>query len=193
MDESFSLGRATAISVGITPVISIVVLGLYSLIWGVDSLLAATSHFRHLQILLPIIFISIVVHEGLHWMGYVGFAHLPWKTVRFGFNLRSLAAYAHSDSPVGISAYRSLVALPGVILGVIPVFVGIAWEIGVITLYGWLMLIGASGDITILWKVRRVPRGSLVMDHPCRAGCWVLGERNDEGSQPSDAEKRTHA
>jgi hypothetical protein len=191
-DVSFSLGQATVIAVGITPIMGVVVLGLYSLIWGIDSLLAATLYFRHLQILLPIIFISIVVHEGLHWMGYVGFAHLSWKKVRLGFNLRSLAAYVHSDSPISISAYRRLVALPGVILGVIPVFVEIAWEVGLMTLYGFLMLIGASGDLAILWKIRRVSPRSLVIDHPYRAGCWVLGERRDEDSQSSNAERQTH-
>jgi len=192
-DASFSLGQATVIAIAITPVIGVVVLGLYSLIWGMDSLLAARSHFWHWQILLPIIFISVLVHEGLHWMGYVGFARLPWKTVRLGFSLRSVAAYVHSDSPVSISAYRRLVALPGVVLGVIPVFVGVAWEIGSMTLYGFLMLIGATGDIAILWKVRRVSSESLVMDHPYRAGCWVLDERRDEDSQSSNAERQTHA
>jgi len=186
-DVSFSLGQATVIAVGITPVIGVVVLGLYSLIWGMDSLSAARSHFGQLQILLPIIVISVVVHEGLHWMGYVGFAHLPWKTVRLGFRLRPLAAYVHSDSPVSISAYRRLVALPGVVLGVIPVFVGVAWEMGSMTLYGFLMLIGASGDIAILWKIRRVSPESLVMDHPYRAGCWVLSKSRLEDSQSAKA------
>jgi hypothetical protein len=191
-DVSFSLRHATAIAVGLTPILGVVVLGPYCLIWGMDSLLAATLYFRQLQILLPVVFISIVVHEGLHWMGYVAFAHLPWETVRLGFNPRSLAAYAHSDSPVSISAYRRLVALPGVILGVIPAFVGIAWEGGLITLYGFLMLIGACGDLAILWKIRRVSPDSLVMDPPTRAGCWVLAARRDEDVQSSSAERRTH-
>jgi hypothetical protein len=192
-DLSFSLGQATAIALGMTPIIGLIVLGLFSLIWGMDSLLAGASLFKHLHILLPTIFVGILIHEGLHWLGYVGFAHLPWGTVRFGFSLRSFAAYVHSDSPVSISAYRRLVALPGVILGVIPVFVGVAWEIGSMTLYGFLMLIGASGDIAILWKIRRVSPESLVMDHPYRAGCWVLDERRNEDSQSSNPERQTHA
>ena len=191
-DVSFSLSQATLIAAGITPVIGVVVFGLYSVMWGMDSLLAARSHFWAWQILLPIIAISVVVHEGLHCIGYVGFAHIPWKTVRFGFSVRSLAAYVHSDSPMSISAYRRLIALPGVILGVLPVFVGVAWEIGSMTLYGFLMLIGASGDLAILWKIRRVSPESLVIDHPFRAGCWVLCDRREEDHPSSDAERQTH-
>jgi hypothetical protein len=126
-------------------------------------------------------------------MGYVGFAHLSWKTVRLGFNFRSLAAYVHSDSPVGISAYRRLVALPGIILGVIPIFIGIACEVGLITLYGFFMLIAASGDLAILWKIRRVSPDSLVIDHPYRAGCWVFVRRRDVDLESSNAERQGHA
>lgn len=179
IDESFSLGTATVIGIALTPIISVIVLGLYCLIWGGTSLLTATMYFRHLEIVLPIIFISIFIHEGLHWLGYVGFAHLPWKTVHLGFNLRYVAPYVHADSPVTASAYKRLVALPGVILGVIPALVGIAGESGLMTLYGLIMLLGAVGDLTILWKIRRVSADSLVIDHPTRAGCWVLTERVD--------------
>ena len=178
-DASFSLGQATAIAIGLTPIFTVVVLGLYCLMWGVHSLLGTASFFRHLEIVLPVILVSVVVHEGLHWLGYVGFGHVPWKTVTFGFNLRSLSAYVHADSPVSISAYRYLVAMPGVVMGVIPVCVGIAWEMGWMTLYGFLMLISAIGDFTILWKIRHVSPGSLAMDHPTRAGCWVLKDRKD--------------
>jgi hypothetical protein len=186
-DMSFSLGQATFIALGMTPIIGLIVLGLFSLIWGVDSLLAGASLFKHLHILLPILFISILMHEGLHWVGYVTIARLPWRTVRLGFSLRSFAAYVHAGSPVPLSAYRRLVALPGVLLGVIPVVVGVAWEWGSMVLYGFLMLIGASGDFAILWKIRRVASGSLVMDHEYRAGCWVLNERIDERPLSSTA------
>jgi hypothetical protein len=190
-DASFSLSRASLIAIGLTPIICVVVLGLYCLIWGVASLWEATANFRDLKIILPILFISIAAHEGLHWLGYVGFAHLSWKEVRFGFNWRSLSAYAHSDAQIGIASYRRLVGLPGIILGLIPVIVGIACEAGSLTLYGFLMLIGASGDVAILWRIRHVPPNSLVIDHPDRAGCWVLAEGRAADVQSSNAEGQT--
>lgn len=189
VDASISLGQATVIAIILTPIIGIVVLGLYCLIWGFKSLLVSTVYFNYLYFSLPIILISIVAHEGLHWIGYVGFGHIPWKTVRIGFNVRAFAAFIHSDSPVSISLYRQLVVMPGIILGVIPVCVGIGWEIGWITLYGFLMLISSIGDFAILWKIRYVKPDSLVIDHPDRAGCWVLVNRTDGDSKSLNTEK----
>jgi hypothetical protein len=186
-DVSFSLSQATVIAIVATPIMGVVVLGLYALVWGMDSLLSGTLYFRHLSIVLSVIFASIMVHEGLHWGGYVGFGHLPWGAIRIGFSLRSLAAYVHSDAEVNISAYRRLVALPGVVLGVLPVFAGIVWGAAWMAVYGLLMLIGASGDGAILWKIRSVAPGSLVVDHPSRAGCLVLKERREGIAQsPGD-------
>jgi hypothetical protein len=188
IDASFSIGQAVVIAAGMTPVIGIIVLGTYSLVWGVGSLLGSTLYFRQLHILIPTLAISIVAHELLHGLGYLVFAGLSWRSIRFGFNLRSLAAYAHADAPVRASAYRLLVGLPAVVLGVVPVCVGIAWEGGILTLYGFFMLISASGDIAVLWKIRRLSPHTLVMDHPSRAGCLVVAETgdNDTLSLPSE-------
>jgi len=179
LDASFSLGQATVISAGMTPVMGLLVLGAYSLVWGVGSLWDSTLHFRQLHILIPTLAISIVVHELLHGLGYRVFAGLSWRSIRFGFRLRSLAAYVHADAPVRASAYRRLVALPAIVLGIVPVCAGIAWEGGMMTLYGFFMLISASGDIAVLWKIRHLSPQTLVMDHPSRAGCWVVAETGD--------------
>jgi hypothetical protein len=173
-DFSFSVGQAFIIAVALTPCIAVVVLGAYTLLWGSHSLQSATSTFGRLEILLPVMLISIAAHEGLHWIGYVAFARLPWKSARIGFSVRSFAAYVHSDLPVSASAYKRLVALPGVVLGVIPSCFGIGLELGWAALYGFLMLVAAGGDFAILWKIRSIAPTALVVDHPNRAGCQVL-------------------
>ena len=189
VDFSFSLWHATLMAAGLTPLIAVVVLGLHYLIWGPYSLLSAALSFTRLQSLLPAVVVSIVAHEGLHWVGYASFGHLPWRSVRFGFSVRSLAAYVHSDSPVTMSAYRRLTVLPGIVLGVIPSCIGIGWNVGWMTLYGFLMLISAGGDFAILWKIRELSPSALVLDHPSRAGCWVLIQESGEVSQSPNATK----
>lgn len=170
-DFSFSVGQAFLIAVALTPCIGAVVLGIHSFMWGASSLQMASANFGRWQVLLPVIVVSIVAHEGLHWIGYVVFGHLPRNTVRIGFSMRSFVAYAHSDLPITAAAYKGLVALPGVVLGLIPSCIGISWGLGWATLYGFLMLVAASGDFAILWKVRNIPSTVLVVDHPHRAGC----------------------
>jgi len=179
IDASLSVGRVTAIAIGLTPIIAGVVLGLHCLVWGMHSLLATSSYFSRLQIILPAMAISVVAHEGLHWFGFVKFGHLSWRTVHFGLSVKSMTAYVHCDSPLSASAYGRLVALPGIVLGVVPVCIGIMTGAGWMTLYGFLMLIGASGDFAVLWRIRHVPPDSMVLDHAHRAGCWVLGNRTE--------------
>ncbi|MDZ7691750.1 MAG: hypothetical protein U5K69_11605 [Balneolaceae bacterium] len=41
-------------------------------------------------------------------------------------------------------------------------------------LFGYLLTITASGDLLILWTIRRLEAGAEVIDHPERAGCKVV-------------------
>ena len=64
-------------------------------------------------------------------------------------------------------------ALPGLVLGVLPTAVSWLLGSGALVLFGSLMLITALGDLMILWLIRDVPAGRLVLDHPSEAGCLV--------------------
>ncbi len=174
IDQSISPWRATIAGVLLTPVIGAVVFGTFLLVRGTASLLSATAMFRHLGILLPVIGISIVVHEGLHLAGYRLFGKLPAGRVRWGITLWPLTAYIHAAEPVTVRAYRLLVALPGVVLGAVPAVAGIAAGSGELTIYGFFMLISAGGDIAVLWTIRHLPPTALALDHPKRAGCTAL-------------------
>jgi len=174
VDLSFSLWKATLIALGLTPLIAAVVLGPHMALWGAASLFSKSSLLGHAKVLLLAVIVSVVVHEGLHAAGYVMFGGLAWRGIRFGFSLRSMAAYVHSDVPVTASAYRKLTLLPAIVLGVIPACIGVGWGWGAMTIYGFLMLISASGDFAIIWSVRSLASDALVIDHPTRAGCWAL-------------------
>jgi hypothetical protein len=137
-------------------------------------LVAATTAFRHLEILLPALGVSIVAHEGLHLAGYRIFGGVPAGKAKFGFTLWPLTAYIHADEPVTAAAYRRLVAFPGLLLGALPAIGGLLSGSGGLTIYGFFMLISAGGDFAILWKIRALPSDVLVLDHPHRAGCTVL-------------------
>jgi hypothetical protein len=78
---------------------------------------------------------------------------------------------------VAVASYRRIVALPAFVLGIIPVCAGTVSGVGWLTLYGFLMLVGAGGDFVIFWKLRNVPPNAYVLDNPERAGCWVFSDR----------------
>ena len=48
-----------------------------------------------------------------------------------------------------------------------------------IFIFGLAFILAAGGDILILWLLRKVKAGSLVEDHPKRAGCYVIDKKED--------------
>ena len=94
--------------------------------------------------------------------------------IKFGIKWKVLTPYGHYKIPLSVSAYRRSVALPGLILGLLPALLGIVFGNKWLLFYGLVMLAAASGDIIVLWTIRNLMKDAQVMDHPHRVGCWVL-------------------
>lgn len=124
-----------------------------------------------------LLLLGIVVHELLHAVGFVWAGKVPRTAVKFGFNWKALAPYAHSRQPMTASAYRISVALPGLLLGLVPGLLGSVFGSYLMVLWGAFMFMAAGGDWAVLWAVRRVPGATPVRDHPSRAGCEVLAAK----------------
>ncbi len=122
---------------------------------------------------------SIVVHEALHGIGYY-WAGADRSDIEFGFNWSGFAPYAHCSVPLQADPYRVAIALPGFMLGVLPLGIGLSLGIWWLTLYAFLMLLAAAGDTLLLWIMRDVPGNAWTQDHPSEMGCLVLGH----GSSP---------
>ena len=118
--------------------------------------------------------LGVVAHEGLHAVGYVVFGRVPWSAIKIGMLWQSLMPYAHCREPITASAYRTAIALPGLLLGVLPATIGVVFGIGWLTVWGSVMFALASGDMLVLWTIRAVPGKALVRDHPKLVGCTVL-------------------
>ena len=127
---------------------------------------------ENLIIVLGVFIASIFVHEGLHALGWMFFGSVPASEISFGVKMGT--PYTHASVPMAAGGYRLGAALPGVVLGVVPVVT--SWLIGdgALMLYGALMLFTAMGDAMVLWLLRDVPPETLVRDHPSEAGCQIL-------------------
>ena len=118
--------------------------------------------------------VSVPVHEALHALGMAAFAGVAWQDISFGLRLRDGIAYVHTAASMSVRAYRGVLGLPGLVLGVVPAAVGAAFGQGWVAVYGFLMLASAAGDVVMLWLMRRLPADALVRDHPTQVGCQVL-------------------
>jgi hypothetical protein len=93
-------------------------------------------------------------------VGFVWFGGAPWAAVRV--ELRGLTIAAHCAVPLPAWSYRAAVALPGVVLGVVPAVSGLVSGAAWLTVYGAVMLGAAVGDARVLWVLRAVPGGERV-------------------------------
>lgn len=156
----------------------------YWLIWGDPfSRLASATGDGHVSLavstvpvvsFIVVFFAGIVVHELLHAVSWVYLGRKPWSAIKFGVVWKALTPYAHCKEPVEVRGYRWAVAMPGIVLGLVPSLISIITGNGLLLFFGLIFTLTAAGDALILWVIRSVEAGKLVEDHPSRAGCYVI-------------------
>ncbi|GEM_PF-1384602 len=117
--------------------------------------------------------LGVILHEGLHGLGHVR-GRASWSDVEFGMHWKALTPFAQCTIPTRARTYRVAIALPGLVLGVGPLGLGLLTGTWLLTFYGFLMLVAAAGDLLILWILRGVPAQAWVQDHPQQVGCLVV-------------------
>ncbi|GIV57873.1 MAG: hypothetical protein KatS3mg042_0786 [Rhodothermaceae bacterium] len=119
--------------------------------------------------------ISAVLHEALHALAMRVVAGVPWRSIRFGVRWRDGVAYVHTDRPMTVRAYRVVLAVPGLLQGVLPALAGLFYGNGWLLLYGYVMLVSSLGDAVMLRLLAPLDGATLVRDHPTELGCQVDG------------------
>ena len=179
MQRDLSISPAQA-NLYVTPV-GLLILALmlvpYIAIWDFASAFdLAWLITRPLNLLLALvaIFAATLFHELLHAIGWTFFGRQPWSAIHFGVFWKALTPYTHLKVPIEVNAYRLGGLLPGLVTGVLPYLVSLWLGSAAWLWFGLMMTAAASGDLLVLWLLRRLPAGTLVQDHPSRVGCTVV-------------------
>jgi hypothetical protein len=85
---------------------------------------------------------------------------VPCNQVRFGVALRQGALYAYTHRDMQVWGYQVGVALPALVLGVVPLYGGLILRQPVMMGYGLLMLLVSAGDLYFLWRTLLFPRNA---------------------------------
>lgn len=181
-DRSISMARANLYGLAlIAPLLLLAVP--FGLIWGGGALQEGLLAFAAPWSFVPVLLLGVVAHEALHAAAWVWLGGKPWSAIRFGFQLKTLTPYAHCTEPIEVRAYRAGAAAPGVVLGLLPLVVATAVGNGWLLWFGLFFTLAAVGDLVILWTLRGVEAGRLIVDHPTRAGCYVLAPGAPEAGE----------
>jgi hypothetical protein len=174
---TISMEKANANALLIAPFVAAILIVPHVLLWGFDGLLGwLTGSVLAAVLVVPVLVVSIYLHEVLHGLGFVLVGRMRPRDVKIAFNRKTLSPYIHCPIPMSASAYKISLVLPGLLLGIVPALIGIGLGIGWLTLYGMLMAVAALGDAQIAWLMRRLPGSARVVDHPEEVGCEVLVE-----------------
>lgn len=185
-DATLSVVRANLLALAWLPVAGLIALGPFLLRWGWPVLERSWPSPEALPIVLLVLVVSVLAHEGLHAAGFLLVGKAPPDKVRLGFSRRTLTPYASCSAPVTAAAYRVTALLPAAGLGLLPAAVASLAGWGLLALWSWAMLAVAGGDLAAVWAIRRVPAKALVLDHPSRVGCRTLGP--EPGGGPGTAQ-----
>ncbi|CAN5618725.1 hypothetical protein BH23BAC4_BH23BAC4_11870 [soil metagenome] len=176
-DRSMSLEQAHAALVrGVLPMAAAVLIG-FGLLYGWSALVAGAGWwFARPFVGIGALVLGIIVHEGLHALGWLVAGKLPVRAIRFGVIWWALAPYAHAVEPMTARAYRIGAALPGIAIGLIPLATAFLLGDGALMLFGWLFSLAAGGDYVSIRALRGVNGDRRVVDHPSRVGGIVLDD-----------------
>ena len=129
--------------------------------------------FGFYVVLLAALAALIVVHELIHGVTWAVFAEHHWADIEFGFMKQYLTPYCTCGVPLKKGAYIFGALMPLVLLGILPMIVGILADNLGLLLLGVILADAAAGDILIVWKILRYrsEAGTVVyIDHPTQAG-----------------------
>lgn len=172
---SFDLLKANLVVFVTTLPIVLVLCVLYFVVNGVDRT-AFGSGFLFIVMML----LGIVLHELIHGAVGAAFARHKWRAVHFGFDWATFTPYCHCAEALSVPQYALVVALPTLLLGFLPYFIGLAFGLWPLACYGLLFIIMGGGDAYILWLIRKERHG-IILDHPVLAGCVIFYPKPQAG------------
>ena len=124
-------------------------------------------------------FVLIVAHELIHGLTWSLYAEHHFKDIEFGFMKEYLTPYCTCTTPLLKSHYIMGALMPCVVLGILPMAIGILLGSHFLFWTGIVMILAAGGDIMIVMKLLAYKSQSgaeeiLIYDHPTEAGSVIF-------------------
>lgn len=129
--------------------------------------------FTGFLIFMAVYLLLIVVHELIHGFSWALFAEHHFQDVEFGFMKEYLTPYCTCKVPLLKGQYIFGALMPLILLGILPMAIGIAVGSVPVLLMGILATDGAAGDILIVWNILRYKTSAsevVYIDHPTQVG-----------------------
>lgn len=123
---------------------------------------------------------GIIAHEFIHAIFFSIFLPSKFKGVKFGFNSEHGIPYVHVIEPISILGLRVGAVMPLMILGIIPILVGLYFGIATFTLFGIIFTISSSGDLLLISKTKGLSLDQIIEDLPDGIGFALISNESSK-------------
>lgn len=135
--------------------------------------------FLFRMVWVPTVFLSfaiigIALHEFIHALFFSFFLPSRFQGIKFGFDDQHGIPFVHIREPISVLGFRIGAIMPLILLGVIPIVVGMYYGSISLTLFGALFTISASGDLLLIAKSRGIPPDQRIKDLPDKIGFEIV-------------------
>lgn len=172
-DISVGMFKSHLLTVILLGPLVFLILKIYERIYSPYDLAYILLDSKSLLLLGITIIVLTVVHEVLHGFTWSLFTPNGMKDISFGFIVKYLSPYCTCKVPLKRWQYTLGVLMPLIVLGVIPTIIGLLAGIASITIIGALFIIGAGGDLVmvyLLMSYKPKRKDLLVYDNPTKMG-----------------------
>lgn len=151
------------------------------LIFGIPFLMYHPNLDLDFSIISVIVFLialilSLGIHEWIHGFTWGMFVK-DKKSIEYGFIKEALTPYCTCLEPLKKSQYILGSIMPGLVLGILPMFISLFTGWTLLFIYGAVMTTSAGGDFTIVGKLltyKSKKKEFICIDHPSECGLIVL-------------------
>lgn len=142
-----------------------------------DSIAYGLGYWDYLIVLVacPVFF---ALHEGLHALAFL-IGGAPKKSIKFGAIPKKMILYCTTSEPVTPKAYKISLLTPLVALGVVPFIASTAILSFPYLILFSMMISGGAGDVMMFYKLSKLKKVKLVLDHPKAPAFYALYNDDD--------------
>ena len=137
-----------------------------------EDLIRLDNHLNYASIILTII-VGIIIHEIVHGLTWAISSKKNISNIKLGIDFKSLTPYCHFKIAIKKTAYILGTIMPFIVLGLSPLVYGVITQKIIFLFWGVLFTFAASGDFTCIWKIRKLNKHQLILDHPDKIGCII--------------------
>ena len=140
----------------------------FSLLWA-----GFVTFLTNYGALLITILAGATAHELLHAAGFAWGSERGWRSVRFGFSLKDMAPYTHCSDALSFPSFMIATLLPGIVLGIVPMILGVILGNGWLFAFSCFFTAGAGGDLLCAYALLPF-RHHRIRDHADSIGFVVI-------------------